>query len=241
MIEKGNGFVGYDEVTYTNDVITPERQDEWQRRLLEAYANVYGLLKEAIDNVSPIDFFLNQALLKEVSIDAAIGMNKLTSSDNNDIDDPNAFKEAAYLAYWWLRHKPASIHFPKDFDLDEVELANLNDIPEDKREFEQKKLVWRLKHINELVATEFVLTYIFDFEHEICKKKECKNVKKGNDDSFAFDNFEEMKNEAIDNLVYYFSYRALAPKVIEQMLEAYAFHPAWKLTGDLWNNGGSEG
>ena len=36
-------------------------------------------------------------------------------------------------------------------------------------------------------------------------------------------------------LTYYFAYRALAPKMIEHILEAYTFHPAWGLTGPHWS------
>lgn len=39
----------------------------------------------------------------------------------------------------------------------------------------------------------------------------------------------------MQKLTYYFTYRAIAPKVIEHMLEGYAFHPAWGLTGPHWN------
>lgn len=238
MIEMGKGFIGYDEVTLIDDqVFTRERLNQWQWELLASYKVIFDLLTSQIDNASPVSFFLSDSLLQEVVVDATIGMRKLTNSDNNQVADPNAFKEAAYLAYWWLRHKPVSIHYPADFTLDSVVMQGGDGLSEEDQAIAHSKLVWRLKHVNELVATQFVLSYIFDFSEEVCGKRACARVAKRNENEFAFSSFDEMRTEAIDNLIYYFSYRAIAPKVIEQILEAYAFHPAWKLTGDLWNNG----
>lgn len=53
--------------------------------------------------------------------------------------------------------------------------------------------------------------------------------------AFGFDDFNQQRQIMLQKMMYYFVYRAIAPKVIEHMLEGYAFHPAWCLTGAHWN------
>lgn len=237
MIETGRGFVGYGEVDIVDDsVFTRERLDGWYNHLAKSYETIYRGLTEKIDYSSPVMLSSNRALMVEVIVDAAIGMRKVTTSKNNNIENPNAFKEAAYLSYWWLRHKPASFYYDKNYDINEIDIVEQAGWDDAKREEARKRLVWNLKHINELVAVQIASSYIFDFSKPICAKNECKNVRKRSY-NFTYGNFDDMRNDAIDTLIYYFSYRALAPKMIEQLLEAYAFHPAWDLTGDLWGNG----
>ena len=60
-------------------------------------------------------------------------------------------------------------------------------------------------------------------------------VKAKEKENFSFTDFEEMRETILKKLTYYFSYRAITPKVIEHILEAYTFHPAWGLTGAHWN------
>ena len=40
---------------------------------------------------------MNFSLLEETVVDAVIGMRKIVNSDNNFVEEPNAFKIAAYL------------------------------------------------------------------------------------------------------------------------------------------------
>ena len=218
-----------------NGVFTVSKVWEWQEHLLASFEEVLNIMKAKIDSSSPVSFFLNRALVEETIADAIIGMKKVVDSRSHTIESPNAFKIASYLAYWWLRHKPVSIHYPSDYDLDDVQI--IDNGCENPAE-EQKQTVWKLKHINELVAVQMVVSYIFRFDKVLCGEKECKKVKaEGN---FCFSGFEEMKSEILWKLTYYFCYRAIAPKVIEHILEGYTFHPAWGLTGELWRTHSGE-
>ncbi len=92
-----------------------------------------------------------------------------------------------------------------------------------------------MNHINELVAVDFVFSYLFDLENQVCKSNQYKKCSKGNGGNLGFCSFEEMHHQILKKLLYYFSYRAVAPKIIEGILEAYTYHPIWKLTGQHWN------
>lgn len=94
-------------------------------------------------------------------------MKKITDSSFNSVENPNAFKVAAYLSYWWLRHKPVCVYYPAGFELDDVNVYTRDKMNEEKLDEEQKKLAWQLKHINELVAVQLVSTYIFDFDNQV--------------------------------------------------------------------------
>lgn len=234
--------VFYDYVTvFDSEVFTKKRGAAWAMSLFNAYTDVYNGMRAQLNEESPVSFQISRSLLKEVVVDAVIGMRKITESGNNGVKEPNAFKIAAYLSYWWLRHKPVYLHHPTGYRLEDAKLspAALNELDsEDDRKKAEDIFHWKLKHINELVAVQFVSTYIFQFDHVVCGKLIEITVKKTEGDRFSFESFDDMRQELLDKLTYYFAYRALAPKVIEHILEAYTFHPAWSLTGNLW--GGDE-
>lgn len=223
-------YIDYDRISvFDNDVFTKQRAVKWRNHLLDCYKYVLEQIFDQLDLSCPIKFFISNALLEETLDDAIIGMKKIVGSDNNKIENPNTFKVAAYISYWWLRHKPISFIYPNDFDFNKS-LKSKADNNSD-----NEKLVWRIKHINEIVAVNFVLTFIFRMDkEEICSVKVCKSIQKHDDKSFNFDSFEQMKTVMIEKLTYYFCYRAIAPKVIEHILEGYTFHPAWELTGAHW-------
>lgn len=225
---------GYIDI-YDDKVFTKKRVLNWENYLLNCYEDIYDVLKEKIDYESPIQFNISISLLKEVVVDAVIGMKKIVDSKNNLVENPNSFKIAAYLAYWWLRHKPVSLHYPPNYKLSNVKLYLQSEDNEEQKETARQKLIWQLKHINELVAVQIVSAYIFDFDKEVCNNKICKYVKKKEGANFHFDSFDDMKCAMIEKLTYYFSYRAITPKMIEHFLEAYTFHPAWGLTGAHWS------
>ncbi|MGN0486431.1 MAG: hypothetical protein ACI4GB_04290 [Acutalibacteraceae bacterium] len=218
---------------YDDTVFTKERTLEWENHLLDSYEDVFLGIKAKIDPVSPVKFNINKALLDETIIDAVIGMRKITDSSFNSVEDPNSFKIAAYLAYWWLRHKPASVYYPDNFELNDVKIVGCP-LGSDE-EYERQKLIWQLKHVNELVAVQTVFTYIFDFDVVLCDKRSCRRIKNAEKERFCFENFEEMKDVLFKKLTYYFAYRPITPKTIEHILEGYTFHPAWGLTGPQWN------
>lgn len=230
-----NDFVYYGYVDIYDDIFTEERLYEWKKHIVNSYKVVRDVLKQKIDPDSPIEFCVNYSLLKEVIVDAVIGMKKITDSSFNSVENPNAFKVAAYLSYWWLRHKPVCVYYPADFELDDVNIYIHDKMDEKKLDEEQKKLAWQLKHINELVAVQLVSTYIFDFDNQVCTQQRCDRIKRKDGANFSFENFDQMMEVFLRKLTYYFSYRAIAPKMIEHMLEAYTFHPAWGLTGAQWS------
>lgn len=124
--------------------------------------------------------------------------------------------------------------------MDDVNVYTRDKMNEEKLDEEQKKLAWQLKHINELVAVQLVSTYIFDFDNQVCTQRQCDKIKKKDGANFSLENFDQMMEVFLRKLTYYFSYRAIAPKMIEHMLEAYTFHPAWGLTGVQWSFGKEE-
>lgn len=218
---------------YDDIVFTVERTNEWKNHIIDVYEDVFTKLKEKIDPSCSIKFSLNKSLLDETIVDAVIGMRKITDSKFNGIEDPNSFKIISYLAYWWLRHKPANVYYYKEFELDNIKLSDT--YPTNNYEYDRQKLIWQLKHVNELVAVQMVCTYIFDFDNVLCHQRQCARVKKHEQDRFPFDSFDEMKDILLKKLLYYFSYRAVTPKTIEHILEGYTFHPAWGLTGTQWS------
>jgi hypothetical protein len=225
-------FVYYTYVDVTDEkVFTFDLTEKWKDDMLDSYEEVFTLLKSKVDPVSSISFFISESLMDEVIADAVIGMRKITNSREHSVSTPNTFKIAGYLSYWWMRHKPVSINYPNDVLLEDVKIV---DGKYEDKEKEQEKLIWRLKHINELVAVQMVVSYIFKFNEELCNIKECKRVKK-TDKNYCFKDFLEMKEAILKKLTYYFAYRPITPKVIEHILEGYTFHPAWKLTGPLWS------
>lgn len=229
-------YVYYDFVdVYDDDVFTRDKANEWRDYIVKAYESVYTEMKSKLDLSVPVQFSVNKSLLEESIIDAIIGMRKIVDSKNNSVEDPNSFKVISYLTYWWLRHMPISVHYPSYYDIRNIVLnRNPN---EDEALYEKRRLntIWQLKHMNELVAVHMVLHYIFDFDTVVCDDKCCKRVNKANNGDLCFTSFYDMYEVIQKKLTYYFSYRALAPKVIEHFLEAYTFHPAWRLTGKHWN------
>lgn len=228
-------YVFYGYVDIYDDVFTEDRLYDWKKHIVESYKSIYKRLKSRVDLDSPIRFYLDHSLLDEVIVDASIGMKKITDSSFNSVENPNAFKVISYLSYWWLRHKPVSIHYPATYRLDDINIYITHDNEVMDEEEERQKLIWQLKHINELVAVQMVCTYIFNFDKEICNQHCCDKIKNIEGKNFGFANFNDMLDVFIRKMTYYFSYRAIAPKMIEHLLEAYTFHPAWSLTGPQWS------
>lgn len=225
-------FVFLTRIDVTDEKFTREKIDYWKDHMINSYEDIYYALRKRIDPISPIRFFVSKSLIEEIIVDAVIGLKKITESPFHKVGFPNTFKVAAYLAYWWLRHKPVSIHYPNGF-LEDTQILGLKGLDIEKAERERQMLIWRLKHINELVAVQIAATFIFRFDKVVCKDKECKKIKKASC-NFSFKDFEEMKMTILQKLTYYFSYRPITPKVIEHILEGYTFHPAWDLAGSHW-------
>jgi len=227
-----NKYIFLDVVSVLDEkVFTKETVKGWRDHLLNSYEIIFKLIKPQIDPVSCVKFFLSRDLVNEVITDAVIGMRKIVESVH-PIENPNAFKVAGYLAYWWMRHKPISIHYPNN-----LSLKNIKIVEKDGKDnaTEQRNIVWLLKHINEIVAVQIATNYVFNFSKIICKKDECIRLKKASE-NFNFSDFEEMKKVLLHKLTYYFTYRAITPKLIEHLLEGYTFHPAWDLSGKLWQH-----
>lgn len=239
MMENTHIYYDYLDI-YDDKIFTKKRVNEWKQHLLDCYEDVYKGLKSKLDYESPVCFNLSISLLDEVLVDAVIGMKKIISSENNLVEDPNPFKIAAYLSYWWLRHKPVYLHYPIGYRLEDVKVNADTPMSEEEREKKCRDFCWQLKHINELVAVQIVSTYIFNFERIICDKPIFTVIKLKEKEKLCFSNFEEMRDDILKKLTYYFSYRAIAPKMIEHLLEAYTFHPAWGLTGPHWKKESKE-
>lgn len=215
---------------------TEERLKEWKKLIGLCCKKICNGLMSLLDPSSKIRYYVSVSLIDEVVGDAVIGMSKIIDKTPHPVEEPNAFKIAAYLSYWFLRHQPISILYPKNSRIEKLKVAD-----EDK--INRQYLIWQLKHINELVAVELATSSIFDFTKIVCDSNQCKRVSKANTvkdtktkaNYFDFNDFDELHSIIIKKLTYYFAYRAIAPKVIEHILEGYAFHPAWQLTGSHWN------
>ena len=222
-----------DYVNITNgDFFTKKRLSEWRIFIAKCCLDICEGLIAKVAPENHVSYFLSESLLNEVVGDAVIGMSKIIDKTPHPVEHPNAFKIAAYLGYWFLRHKPISILYPDEVDLDNIDVASGCNT-------DAKYLSWQLKHINEAVAVNMVTSFIFDFDKELCTSAQCKKIKQHNTyekkPAFGFDDFNQQRQIMLQKMMYYFVYRAIAPKVIEHMLEGYAFHPAWCLTGAHWN------
>ena len=219
---------------------TKERLKEWKQLIGKCCKKICNGLMALLDPSSKIRYYVSVSLIDEVVGDAVIGMSKIIDKTPHPVEEPNAFKIAAYLSYWFLRHQPISILYPKNSRIENLKVA-------DETEVNKKYLIWQLKHINEMVAVDLATSSIFDFTKLICDITQCRQVSRANTiknstngtpekvSYFDFNDFEELHGIIIKKLTYYFAYRAIAPKVIEHILEGYAFHPAWQLTGPHWN------
>lgn len=123
-------------------VFTEQRMREWERKLRDAYSDIFNEMMSKMSKESPIQFFMNFSLLEESVVDAVIGMRKIVNSDNNSVEEPNAFKIAAYLTYWFLRHKPISTHFPENFRLEFVKIQNAQNSSEEDIEADRRRFAW---------------------------------------------------------------------------------------------------
>lgn len=212
-----------------DDFFTEERFKKWYNTLLIFAGETINILCDEIGNIDGMHFEINHVLLKEVVYDAMIGLKTIVVSDNNTIEAPNPFKIAAYLGYWFLRHKPIIFRVAKNFDVDCIDFNQ--ELDENQRNY----IISDIKHLNEVAVTHFLLRYIFKTD---CKKPVCGHLcymhvkKKGN---FCFNSFDDMFETIYDKLKYHLTYRAISPKTIEHFLEAYTLHPYLPYTCDLWN------
>jgi len=224
-----------------DDFFTQERSDDWKDFMGRCCLRICENFKSNIDVVSGVEYFLSISILDEVVGDAVIGMNAIVNKTPHHIEAPNAFKIAAYLSYWFVRNKPIIFLYPNGTDLDSIVIAN-------GKKIDKNMLVWQIKHVNEIVAVDIATTLIFDFNNVVCKKSDCKRVAKNNivkiknelgikliDKRFDFSDFDELRKVITKKLTYFFTYRVITPKIIEHILEGYAFHPAWRLTGAHWS------
>lgn len=239
--EQHHGFK-LEEITIEDEFFTKERIKDWRRLISECCRDVCVGLFNYLDVTSGISYFVNKALIDEAVFDAIIGLKKIINSTPNPVVKPNAFKISAYLSYWLLRHKPVSLLFniKKEDDGKKVFIDFKDLVIPKSSEIDKKSLVWQLNHINEIIAVSFATSFIFDFEEVICDDNRCKYIIANNTSKdkkecyFSFNSFNEQRKFMIEKLTYYFAYRAIAPKIIEHILEGYSFHPAWKLTGAHW-------
>lgn len=202
---------------------------DWTNKLYEFSYSTIEILREEIGNVEGVSFEINYTLLQEVVYDAIIGLKTIVVSKNNTVEAPNPFKIAAYLAYWFVRHKPIIFRAENKVRVDDLQFASYVD------EENRKAAIVEMKHLNEVAVARFMLSYIFRVN---CKKPVCEDSrichlqKKG---KLYFDSFGDMFDAVYDKLVYHLTYREISPKILEHFLEAYTLHPYLPYTTDLWN------
>lgn len=213
-----------------NPFFTRELFFDWYNKLYDCICKTIATLQDKTGYIEGIDYQLNPTILDEAIYDAIFSLKKVINSEYHDIKKPNPFKIAAHLGYWVVRHKPVLfIQYDVNYDLNNVVF------PKDIQEIDEKRkiAIWEMKHINELVAANFMLRYIFDFDStHCCRKRQLNNVQKNN--IFCFNDFDDMVSVISDKLKYHLTYRNISPEIIEHFLEGYTLHPALKLTADLW-------
>lgn len=220
-------------IRITSSFFTQKRLSEWRIFIAKCCETVCENIVGKVNPEHQVSYYMSHAMVKETVADAVIGMTKIIEGSPHDVKEPNAFKIAAYLSYWFLRHKPVSILCPASVDLEKVtDVSGSGAVA--------KGLSWQLRHINEVIAVNIATTFIFNFQKQVCTGIECERIQKKDVDSennplFGFSDFEQQRKIMTQKLTYYFAYRTLAPKVIEHILEGYAFHPAWGLTGAHWS------
>lgn len=207
---------------------------EWCNLLYKFSFQTISILREEIGNIEGIHFEINTVLIEEVVYDAMIGLKTIVASDNNDVEAPNPFKIAAYLAYWFIRHKPILFRADSRLDINSIPLNSQID------EEHKRAIIADMKHLNEVAAARFMLRYIFEVD---CKKPFCtvkRSQKLKGKGYFCFDCFADMFDAIHEKLKYFITYRDISPKVLEHFLEAYTLHPYLPYTADLWSTRESE-
>lgn len=204
---------------------------KWYNDLHDCTDAILESFKKELGNIEGFYYQLNPTMLREVVYDAIIGLRKIVFSDNNEVSEPNPFKIASHLGYWFVRHKPIMFcQWDSKFNLEEIKFKDSIQNDEDLRLI----TIWEIKHINEIVAAAFMIRYIFliDEQNIICGESNLNKIKKTG--KFYFNDFSELSNAVIDKLRYHISYRCISPEVLEHFLEGYTLHPIWKLTAKLW-------
>ncbi len=204
---------------------------KWYNDLYECSQSILNAFKKSLGNIEGFYYQLNPTMLREVVYDAIIGLRKIVLSENNEVSEPNPFKIASHLGYWFIRHKPVMFcQWETEFDLTRIKFKD------EIQQNEELRLVtiWEIKHINEIIASAFMIRYIFliDSKNIICRNTELKKFK--NNGKFYFNDFSELSDAVIDKLRYHISYRCITPEVLEHFLEGYTLHPIWNLTANLW-------
>lgn len=226
----GSGSITSEELRVLDEgFFNKQRFIEWHNMLLDFAGESIKILQEQIGNIEGVSYNINPVLLREVVYDAMIGLKTIVASENNTVESPNPFKIAAYLGYWFLRHKPILFIVANNTDVDSLTFES------DESGALRKDIIIDMKHINELTVAHFVLRYIFEIENDnpICGQRCLRKVKKTG--TFCFDDFDEMLNAIYEKLKYHLTYRAVSPKTLEHFLEAYTLHPYLPYTSDLWN------
>lgn len=208
---------------------TEERFKEWYNMLLAFAVESINLLREETGNIKDVSYEVNTVLLHEVVYDAMIGLKTIVISDNNTVNEPNPFKIASYLGYWFLRHKPIIFRVKTGLNIDEISFA------EDVDPADRKSIIVEMKHMNEVAVSRFLLRYIFKVEcaRPLCTRRRFRRIKATG--CVFFDSFPDMLLAIFEKLKYHLTYRDISPKIIEHFLEAYTLHPYVPYTCDLWN------
>lgn len=212
-----------------NDFFTENRFIEWYNMMLSFSEATINELREQTGNIRGVAYEINTVLLQEVVYDAMIGLKTIVVSENNKVCAPNPFKIASYLGYWFLRHKPILFRVENNLKVDELVFADDMDAEE------RERIIFEMKHLNEVTVANFLLRYIFKVESAkpLCSNLRFKFIKsKG---CIYFTSFKEMLATIYEKLTYHLTYRDISPKIIEHFLEAYTLHPYMPYTCDLWN------
>jgi hypothetical protein len=203
-------FVNVKMLDDSDTIFTESEIWELKNYMLDSYEIIFHYMKAKIAPASPYKFFISISMLDEVITDAILSIKQVIKNKSLSVENLNPFNIAAHLAYWWLHHKPVSIHYPNNLSLDDVQI-----IDGDCENMDEKRqnIIWKLKHINELIAVQISTCYVFNFENCLCRKTE-----EVNNDTCCI-GFEKMKTLVLQKLSYYFAYKTVTPKMLEYILK----------------------
>lgn len=229
-----DGRVYFDILTVADDIFTLEKMQAWENALMVAYKEILNQILDEMDPSCRLSLAMNASLLDDTIVDAVLGLKKITQSTNNTVGEPNTFKIVAYVMYWFLRHKPIQIYCESGVWIEDVIVKNSRDYSEEERIRANNKLAWKIKHVNEYVSVAFALSHIFNYRITVFSESDFYKLKRIQKERITFSSFEEMTDALVNKLIYYVSYRAIAPKILEHFLEGYTYYPNYGLTDEHW-------
>lgn len=149
---------------------------------------------------------VSKDLLYEIVMDTLSDLERIQDFHNTPV--PNRLKKAAYIVYWFVKHKPLSFErtlpLPPNSGFDCIEQ-------------------FQFRFLNEEFGVRFLMGAVFPNNAE---RKECSAFIK--ESRIRRNHFQRF-------LLYYLVYRMESAKSIEAILLALTISPAWEIDTTIWH------